>query len=665
MSKKIPASAERSISLESRAGETEPFKGVSLSSNAAIERWWGREILVHDSAAINMERAGDQGLPFLVNHNVDMLIGRIKNVRLDGDKLRGDLMFDEADPDALRWREKLESGIARDFSIRYSIDEWTAVRSDGSEEEDLLVTRWTPLEASAVSVPADASVGIGRQFDNTNEGETMTGDNNTGQNAGTNGGAGSVASYGDAVEFGKRQGHADGAAEQLQRVRQIDELFSHPNYQAPRFVTLRTTCIQGDYTLEQAQRELLRELNREPAEPVAPPPATDKREYLHASPGADNMDKWRAGVEQAMIYRCGLDRSPEIRAAMGENPFSGLRLIEISRDYLRQIGVNAGSLHPMKAALMSLQRSGVISHSTSDFTSVLANVAEKALTMGYQKAPETWRPWCMVKSLSDFKQAKLVNMTAFTSLAVVAENGEFTEGQYGDVGENIQLATYGKLFNLSRQAIINDDTDAFGQVPRGMGAAAARTIGTLVYNVLLTNPTLDQDSTELFHADHGNYVAAGSGAAPSVTTLDAAYTAMGIQKDPDDRETLNIRPKYLIVPKALEGTSRVLTSAISVQSIAPGATSGTTVTDADNRFADLEVISEARIDGNDAAKWFLSADPNEGVIDTVAVGFLDGMEEPYMEQQEGFTTDGVRFKVRIDAAAEPVAYQGLYHNDGN
>ena len=42
-------------------------------------------------------------------------------------------------------------------------------------------------------------------------------------------------------------------------------------------------------------------------------------------------------------------------------------------------------------------------------------------------------------------------------------------------GESIQLATYGKMFSITRQAIINDDLTAFTDIPRKMGRAAART----------------------------------------------------------------------------------------------------------------------------------------------------------------------------------------------
>ena len=34
--------------------------------------------------------------------------------------------------------------------------------------------------------------------------------------------------------------------------------------------------------------------------------------------------------------------------------------------------------------------------------------------------------------------------------------------------------------------------------------------------------------------------------------------------------------------------------------------------------------------------------------DTIEVAYLDGNDVPYLEQQDGFSVDGVTFKVRID-----------------
>ena len=92
-------------------------------------------------------------------------------------------------------------------------------------------------------------------------------------------------------------------------------------------------------------------------------------------------------------------------------------------------------------------------------------------------------------------------MSTFGDLDVVYENGEYKYGSFSDLKETLTLLTYGKLFNISRQALINDDLNAFTRIPMSMGRAANRKVGDLAYGVLTANAALNQDSTELFHAD--------------------------------------------------------------------------------------------------------------------------------------------------------------------
>ncbi|MEL0625302.1 Mu-like prophage major head subunit gpT family protein, partial [Marinomonas arenicola] len=79
----------------------------------------------------------------------------------------------------------------------------------------------------------------------------------------------------------------------------------------------------------------------------------------------------------------------------------------------------------------------------------------------------------------------------------------------GDNAEQIQLATYGRLFSISRQTIINDDLQAFTKLPMKMGRAAIRTVGDLVYALLMSNPNM-KDGKSLFHADHNNILTAAA-----------------------------------------------------------------------------------------------------------------------------------------------------------
>jgi len=189
-----------------------------------------------------------------------------------------------------------------------------------------------------------------------------------------------------------------------------------------------------------------------------------------------------------------------------------------------------------------------------------------------------------------------------------------------------------------------------------MGRASRRTIGDLVYALLIDNPTMP-DSVALFDAAHGNLVAGTPGDAPTVASVSEARVAMATQSDDDGHaHSLNIRPKYLLCPIALETTARVLAAA----QYDPATTAGTLTP---NPFAGtFEVIADGRLDAADPAAWYMAADQNS--VDTIEVMYLNGVSTPTMEQREGFVVDGIEYKIRMDAAAQVFDYRGLFKNEG-
>jgi hypothetical protein len=248
-------------------------------------------------------------------------------------------------------------------------------------------------------------------------------------------------------------------------------------------------------------------------------------------------------------------------------------------------------------------------------------------------------------------------------LKELPENAEYEYGNRTEAKEEYKVATYGRMVGISRQAIINDDLNAITRNFMGMGEAAARKVGDLPYAVLTGNPVMG-DSKALFHADHSNLVANGSGAAPGIATLNAAFLAMGTQKDIKEKRLLNIRPAFFLAPMALRGQAEVF---FGSEKYSDEGTIGTpdesVATTRVNIYSGnvLTRIYDARLDANDPAAWFLAAMRGK----TITVFFLNGNQTPYMEQQQGWSVDGTEFKVRIDAGAKAMDWRGLYMNDGN
>lgn len=340
----------------------------------------------------------------------------------------------------------------------------------------------------------------------------------------------------------------------------------------------------------------------------------------------------------------GIRNAIEARAGLGnlerDNAYGGMTLMECARASLSERGVGMASLGGDRMAIVG----AAFTHTSSDFGNLLADVARKAMLRGHEESEETFQKWTSKGTLPDFRPMQRVDLTAFPSLRQVRDGAEYKYASVGDRSEQIMLATYGELFTITRQAIINDDLSAFNRIPRMMGRAAIRTVGDLVYAVLINNPKM-ADGKALFHADHKNLLDAGG---LSVSRYDQAKTLMRRQKE--GNATLNIRPAYNIVPVSLESTAKALLAAeydpAMSEAKVPNPVRGL-----------AEVISDARLDEASTTTSYLAGDPN--MHDTIEVAYLDGNDAPYLEQQDGFTVDGAAFKVRIDAGVAPLSFRTM------
>lgn len=383
-------------------------------------------------------------------------------------------------------------------------------------------------------------------------------------------------------------------------------------------------------TPEKAKDQLLAKLG-EGTTPSAPP--ANPNAHIHAGNGNIIGDSVRNAVEA--------------RAMLGQlesgNAFAGMTLAELARASLSHRGI----------AISGMDRLGIVglafTHSSSDFGNLLADVAHKSMLKGHMEAAETFTEWTAKGTLTDFRPSKRVDLSTFPNLDRVAEGAEYKYGTLGDTGEQIMLATYGKLFSITRQAIINDDLSALTRVPQLMGRAAIRTVGDLVYAVLTGNPQMSDGKT-LFHADHKNQLAA---AALSIANIGKGMQQMRTQKD--GKATLDIRPKYLLTPVALEPTAIALLAA----EFDPALVDAKVPNPVRNK---LQVISDPRLDDASATTSFMLAD--QSMYDTIEVAYLDGNDKPYLEQQQGFTVDGAAFKVRIDAGVAPLSWRTMVRMPG-
>lgn len=129
------------------------------SSEIAVERWFGTEILRHDESAIRMGRISTGAAPLLFNHNWDDPIGMLTAGRVVGGRLMVDARFFDTER-AREVRAMLDGGL-RNVSIGYEIH----AMEEEPKKNRFTAVDWEPLEVSIVTIPADPTVGIGRNAD--------------------------------------------------------------------------------------------------------------------------------------------------------------------------------------------------------------------------------------------------------------------------------------------------------------------------------------------------------------------------------------------------------------------------------------------------------------------------------------------------------------------
>lgn len=143
---------------------------ISFSSETPYWRGWCNEILDHSPDAPDLHRLNEVGV-LLFNHKRDYVIGRIIKAWLDEKERRckAIIEFDD-DEQSNIIRKKVDSGTLKTVSVSYTIDNWEEIPAGKKSKDGLIdgpaiiVTKWTALEVSIVSVPADETVGVGRGF---------------------------------------------------------------------------------------------------------------------------------------------------------------------------------------------------------------------------------------------------------------------------------------------------------------------------------------------------------------------------------------------------------------------------------------------------------------------------------------------------------------------
>lgn len=306
------------------------------------------------------------------------------------------------------------------------------------------------------------------------------------------------------------------------------------------------------------------------------------------------------------------------------------------------------------------------------------------ILQGWEEATDS-TDWCADEpDIPNFLQQEDVTLNPQTRMERLPRGGTATDAVAADSHETYKLARYAKKFVVDEQDFLDDRLGAMMAIVDEMGRAARRLRPDLVYSVLLENPNLVADGGALFNATAittaGGHANLGTGAL-STTNLATAITAMVKQRRGD--VVLNVRPRYLIVPGALQFTAATILTGIGLAK--------THSTKADPDYVPINPVSnqmlqmlqgqqiELRVDdrlgaagvwdpkaktartGSDT-NWFLSA----GGPRTIRVGTRRGTGG--LPQMRQFVLDrgqwGVGWDINLDICAIVADFPGLYKSTG-
>jgi cation transport regulator ChaB len=652
------------------------------------------ETLLMDDENVDLGRL-NRGAPVLDSHQA-VGLAHILGVVEDGSasllgpkgqrKGKATIRFSDRPEVEPVWRD-VQAGIIRNVSVGYSVGEWQRVdpppTATGRDAVPLMrAVRWIPHEISLVAVPADAGASVRHGTDAYPCTITTV---RSHQGMTTASGAASEAAdlirttestpppepspppppppAGEEEPSGVRAGQGAEAVPGMTPAECATVLRSAAGLGLPTDYAIGLVAHDG-MTLARARELMIDERARgQGGTHVAARHVVTVRDEVETRCGA---------IRDAILH----GQLPGLFPLPPDSPareYAGLRLVELARVELEAAGIRTRGRSPAWVASLALQpgygvrqpgwlgiRADTGYHTTSDLSSVFLDVVYKSARAAYTAAPQTFQLWAKRSTRRDYRLASSVQLSGLGSLTKVPEHGEYVYGTLTDSKEAYKVEKFGKIIGITREAIINDDLGLLTDIPARLGTAARNTESDVVYAALLANAAMGADGIPLFHANHGNLASA---TAISSTSLESAYSAMAMQKDPDGVTMLAITPRYLLVPPAKLGeASRTLGTYF------PATTANATAP----YLRSLVPVDEPRLQGGvtvggvtyagSSTQWYLAADPNQAP--TVEYAYLEGQEGVYTETQAGFDIDGIKTKVRLDIGAKPIDWRGLQMNPG-
>jgi hypothetical protein len=578
----------------------------------------------------------NSGAPLLDNHDSDKgtegVIGVVERAWAEGGKGYAEIRFSKQ-KEGDRAFQEVKDGILKGVSFGYRVYKYEQQTTEEGQLPRLRAVDWEPFEISLAPIQADPNAVVRKNSEELNKVQILSvtlphnrNSNDTGMTDPTTNptpAAEPVVAAAPVVEPTASVDPVAVAADERKRIKTINDLARKFNVEQSVVDSLIDTGVSED----KARKTIMDNW-------TANDPAANVRGNAPAVK-ADERDKYRAAAIEGIVLRV----NPNHEAKVGGDEFRGMTIVDLAKDVLERSGEATRGKSRREVLSMALRQ-----HTISDFPIILGNTINRQLQAAYQRADQTYAPFCRRTSIADMRPKTVAKLSGLMgTLQAIPEGGEYTATTVTEDKETYSLVKYGRKIGLTLEAMLNDDLDAFSRLPQAIAQAARNFESNTVYGILTGTPLMN-DGFALFSSQHGNLGTAG---AISNTTLAEAKKKMR-QQTGLEGDFLNVMLKYLIVGPDNEQEALQWMNA----SFSPATVGNTNIYQ-----GSMQVIVEPRIT---TKNWFAAAEPT--AIDTIEYAYLEGENGLYTEQKEGFDIDGIEIKARLFFAAKAIDHRGLFKN---
>ncbi len=275
----------------------------------------------------------------------------------------------------------------------------------------------------------------------------------------------------------------------------------------------------------------------------------------------------------------------------------------------------------------------VESMTTSDFPLLVGDVLDRMMLQRFMEVPQVWRQYISVgRAMRDFRTARMIQTDGGDGQwDEVTEEEGMTYTHITESGHTISPKLYGKAVRLAWRLLINDDLDAFSEIPAILGRGGRRTISKYATSLLFDANGV---SATFFTTGAGNRLANNPDLA--VDSLGTALQTLAGFTD-SEGEPIMVEGVRLVHGPGLRVTVQNLLNQLTVDITSVGGVSGQTVRVNNWIVKGLIPVEDPYIPivatTNGVTAWALVADPNSTSRPVAQMRFLAGFEQPNLYQK--------------------------------